>query len=163
MEPATPNPVGSGEEVQMSRTGRTATVVTLLLGLGAVALLAGNQRGGNRPDQPNFDPGPMPVSVENEPVVQAQQSGEWTVRVVDDPSRDRTVTLSDAQVASLTMPRFVQVGVTYTFVWADGTSEAHLVVAVANRGWVQVEGESGSLKWVNTAAARVIEVSGAAP
>jgi len=162
----------------MRRTGRTATVVTVLLGLGAVALLAGNQLGGNRPGQPNFDTGPMPVNVENEPsvtianeptvlvtnepVVQAQQLGERTVRVVDEPSRDRTVTLSNAQVASLTMPGFVQAGVTYTFVWPDGTSEAHLVVAVANSGWVQVEGESGSLKWLNTAAARAIEASGSA-
>lgn len=157
----------------MRRMRRTATVVTALVGLAAVALLAGNQRGGNQPGQPNFDTGPLPVVVQNEPavtianqpvvlvtnepVVGAQQLGEWTVRVLEEPSRQRIVALSDAQVASLTMPGFVQPGVTYTFVWSDGTRETHLVVAVAGPGWVQVEGEGGSLTWLNTAVARAIE------
>jgi hypothetical protein len=100
------------------------------------------------------------VLVTNEPIVRAQQFGDWTVRLSDDQSRDRTVTLSDAQVARLTMPGFVEAGVTYTFVWPDGSAEAHLVVALANSGWVQVEEESGSLKWVNASAARSIEASG---
>ena len=100
------------------------------------------------------------VLVTNEPIVRAQQFGDWTVRLTDDQSRDRTVTLSDAQVARLTMPGFVEAGVTYTFVWPDGSAEAHLVGALANSGWVQVEGASGSLKWVNASAARSIEVSG---
>jgi len=143
-------------------------VVTVLVGLGAVALLAGTQLGGNQPGQPSFGTGPLPVTAENEPavlvtnepIVRAPQFGDWTVRLSDEQSRDRTVTLSDAQVARLTMPGFVEVGVTYTFVWPDRSAEAHLVVAVANSGWVQVEGESGSLQWVNASAARSIEASG---
>jgi len=139
---------------------RTAIVVTVLVGLGAVALLAGTQLGGNQPGQPNFETGSLPVTVENEPavlvtnepIVRAQQFGDWTVRLSDERSRERTVTLSGAQVARLTMPGFVEAGVTYTFVWPDGSTEAHLVVALANSGWVQVEGESGSLKWVNASA-----------
>jgi hypothetical protein len=34
------------------------------------------------------------------------------------------------------MPGFVETGVAYTFVWPDGSAEAHLVVALANSGWV---------------------------
>ena len=100
------------------------------------------------------------VLVTNEPIVRAQQFGDWTVRLSDERSRERTVTLSGAQVARLTMPGFVEAGVTYKFVWPDGSAEAHLVVALANSGWVQVEEESGSLKWVNASAARSIEASG---
>jgi hypothetical protein len=39
------------------------------------------------------------VLVTNEPIVRAQQFGGWTVRLSDEQSRDRTVTLSGAQVA----------------------------------------------------------------
>lgn len=95
-------------------------VVTVLVGLGAVALLVGTQIGGNQPGQPDFETGAMPVTVENEPVVlvtnepivRAQQFSDWTVRLSDEQSRDRTVTLSGAQVARLTMPGFVEAGVT---------------------------------------------------
>jgi hypothetical protein len=142
-------------------------VVTVVVGLGAVALLAGAQLGGNQPGQPNFETGSLPVPVENEaavlvtnePIVRAQQFGGRTVRLLDERSRDRTVTLPDAQAARLTMPGFVEAGATYAFVWPDGSAEAHLVVAVANSGWVQVEGDRGSLKWVNASAARSIESS----
>lgn len=161
--------ITTGEEGNMRPIRRTAMVVTLLVGLGAAALLAGSQLGGTQPGQPNFETGSLPVTVENapavlvtnEPVVRAQQMGDWTVRLSDEQSRNRTVTLSDAQVARLTMPGFVEAGVTYTFVWPDGSTEAHLVVALANGGWVQVEGERGSLKWVNASAARSIESAGA--
>jgi hypothetical protein len=158
----------AGEEPKMRPIRRTALVVIVLVGLGAVALLAGGQLGGAQTGQPNFETGLLPVSVENtpgvlvtnEPTVQAQQMGDWTVRLSAEQSRDLMVRLSDAQVARLTMPGFVEAGVTYTFVWPDGSAESHLVVAVANSGWVQVEGERGALRWVNASAARSIESSG---
>ncbi len=150
-------------------------LVTVLLAVGVVAVYAGSQLGGTRPGQPNFETGPMPVTIENEPavtitneptvvvtnepIVRAQQFGDWTVSVSDE---SRMVTLSEEQLQSLTTPAFVQAGVTYSFVWPDGGTEEHLVVAIANSGWVQVEGESGSLRWVNTSAARRIEVSASA-
>jgi hypothetical protein len=166
------------EEGEMRPMRRTAMLVTVLLAAGAVALFAGNQLGGARPGQPNFETGPMPVSVENEPavtitneptvvvtndpIVRAQQFGEWMVTLPDEQLQNLTVVLSDEQLQNLTMPTFVQAGVTYTFVWPAGATEEHLVVAIANSGWVQVEGESGSLRWLNTSAARSIEVSASA-
>ena len=70
-------------------------MVTVLVGLGAVALLAGIQLGGNQTGQPSFETGPMPVTAENdpavlvtnEPIVRAQQFGDWTVRLSDEQSR----------------------------------------------------------------------------
>ena len=109
---------------------RPAMLVTVLVWLGAVARLTGTQLGGNQPGKPNFETGSLLVTVENEPavlvtnepVVRAQQFGDWTVRLSDDQPGDRTVTLSDAQVARLTMLGFVEAGVTYEFVWNDGAA-----------------------------------------
>jgi len=84
------------------------------------------------------------------------------VTLPDEQLQNLTVVLSDEQLQSLTTPTFVQAGVTYTFAWPAGATEEHLVVAIANSGWVQVEGESGSLRWLNTSAARSIEVSASA-
>ena len=135
---------------------RTATLATIALAIGAAVVLGASQRrGANQQSQPDFETGTVTVTVANEPgvivtnepTVMARQAGPWTI------------SLSDRPVLIWTTPDFLQPGTTYTFNWPGGESEEHRVLAVGNNGWVRVDTEDDTAKWLNSSVALSIEAS----
>ena len=141
---------------------RTAILATIVLAIGAAAVLGANQRRGtNQLSQPDFETGTAAVTIANEPgvnvinqpsvtianepIVMARQDGPWTV------------SLSDRPVLVWTTIEFLQVGATYTFTWLGGESEEQRIVAVHTSGWVQVDIGDDRVKWLNTSVAVSIE------
>ena len=79
-------------------------------------------------------PGVTHVIVDSLPIVAARQEGSW----------------SEASIRSSP----AAIGRRYTFTWPDGEREVHVVSAVRNDGWVQVD---GTVRWLNLTMAVSLE------
>jgi hypothetical protein len=94
--------------------------------------------------RPGPGSGKMTVDVLSMPPVQAVQSGEWRVTLLNPPQ---------LQPAALD---FVRVGSRYEITWATGEHESVTVTAVGGHGWIRTDRRDRAV-WVNTAAMRSIE------
>ncbi len=93
--------------------------------------------------------GSAPVAVVNQPVVRAEQAGDWRVRVPDG------VVLAAGTAVSLDGPSFLRTGRRYTVKWGPAQVETCTVLETA-RGWARVYSPSGA-RWINLSLATSIE------
>lgn len=129
----------------------TATTAALAIGA-AGAIWIGVAAQQEMLPRPGPGSGRVDVNVINRPAVEASQSGDWRVALVE-PADVRIVNQPQVTMAG---PAFMQAGRKYRVTWADGQTESVAVAAVQGAGWVQVE-TTGRDRWLNAAVAREIE------
>jgi hypothetical protein len=85
------------------------------------------------------------ISIDNSPVVNAQQTGPWQVAITGRP------------LVALGPPAAVAAGQRYAVTWADGRTDVLRVRRLADDGWLEAAVEpSNESAWFNLAQARSV-------